>query len=78
MSDLQQITAPDGVYSIMGNHDYCEYGMDATREKMEKSAKPNKLSKRGSQPTCAGVSSGEDWVADADERACQHRACAQR
>lgn len=28
-----QITAPDGVYSIMGNHDYCEYGMDATREK---------------------------------------------
>lgn len=45
MSDLQQITAPDGVYSIMGNHDYCEYGMDATREKMEKSAKPNKLSK---------------------------------
>lgn len=25
---LRQIHAPDGVYSIMGNHDYCEYGAD--------------------------------------------------
>ncbi|GAB6982307.1 metallophosphoesterase [Prevotella dentasini] len=28
---LSQIKAPDGVYSIMGNHDYCEYGMETTR-----------------------------------------------
>ena len=25
---LGQLHAPDGVYSIMGNHDYCEYGAD--------------------------------------------------
>lgn len=25
---LRQISAPDGVFSIMGNHDYCEYGED--------------------------------------------------
>lgn len=25
---LRQIHAPDGVFSIMGNHDYCEYGSD--------------------------------------------------
>ncbi len=30
ISDLSQIKAPDGVFSIMGNHDYCEYGMEAT------------------------------------------------
>ena len=30
LADLSRITAPDGVYSVMGNHDYCEYGMEAT------------------------------------------------
>ena len=29
LADLSRITAPDGVYSVMGNHDYCEYGMEA-------------------------------------------------
>lgn len=33
MRSLSSITAPDGIYSVMGNHDYCEYGMEATREK---------------------------------------------
>ena len=28
LADLSKITAPDGVYSVMGNHDYCEYGME--------------------------------------------------
>lgn len=27
---LHQMHAPDGVFSIMGNHDYCEYGNDRT------------------------------------------------
>ncbi len=30
LSDLSKITATDGVYSVMGNHDYCEYGMETT------------------------------------------------
>ncbi len=34
LSDLSSLSAPDGVYSVMGNHDYCEYGMDAAREKI--------------------------------------------
>ncbi len=29
---LSQITAPDGVYSVMGNHDYCEYGEDKSEQ----------------------------------------------
>lgn len=27
-SSLKRIQAPDGIYSVMGNHDYCEYGAD--------------------------------------------------
>lgn len=26
--DLARLHAPDGIFSVMGNHDYCEYGMD--------------------------------------------------
>ncbi len=33
---LSQIKAPDGVYSIMGNHDYCEYVPDPTKRTIEK------------------------------------------
>lgn len=29
---LSQLHAPDGVYSVMGNHDYCEYGQDHSVE----------------------------------------------
>lgn len=27
-SSLKRMQAPDGIYSVMGNHDYCEYGAD--------------------------------------------------
>lgn len=30
MPVLGKLKAPDGVYSILGNHDYCEYGQDHT------------------------------------------------
>ena len=33
---LGQIKAPDGVYSIMGNHDYCEYIPVKTEKNIEK------------------------------------------
>lgn len=33
---LGQIKAPDGVFSIMGNHDYCEYIPDKTERNIEK------------------------------------------
>lgn len=33
---LKQVQAPDGVYSIMGNHDYCEYIPDKSEHKIEK------------------------------------------
>lgn len=33
---LSQIKAPDGVFSIMGNHDYCEYVPDPTKRTIEK------------------------------------------
>lgn len=33
---LGEIKAPDGVYSIMGNHDYCEYGEDKSERNIEK------------------------------------------
>lgn len=33
---LKQVQAPDGVYSIMGNHDYCEYIPDKSEHKVEK------------------------------------------
>lgn len=44
MSDLRTIKAKDGVFSIMGNHDYCEYGMDAAHEKKQKETEPIKES----------------------------------
>lgn len=28
LSELSKLSAVDGVYSVMGNHDYCEYGKD--------------------------------------------------
>lgn len=33
---LRQLHAPDGVYSIMGNHDYCEYGEDKSRRNIRR------------------------------------------
>lgn len=36
MSVLDHIHATDGVYSVMGNHDYCEYGHDHTLQRMER------------------------------------------
>lgn len=33
LRDLKQMHAPDGIYSVMGNHDYCEYSMKSTHEK---------------------------------------------
>ncbi len=33
---LKQVVAADGVYSIMGNHDYCEYGADKSEHNIEK------------------------------------------
>lgn len=30
LKDLKQLHAPDGIYSVMGNHDYCEYSMKST------------------------------------------------
>lgn len=44
MSVLRTIKAKDGVFSIMGNHDYCEYGMDAAHEKKQKETEPIKES----------------------------------
>lgn len=32
MGVLSQMSAPDGVYSVMGNHDYCEYGNRITEK----------------------------------------------
>jgi len=28
---LKKLNAPDGIYSVMGNHDYCEYGIPADK-----------------------------------------------
>ncbi|MDD7335781.1 MAG: metallophosphoesterase [Prevotella sp.] len=28
LADLSKLYAPDGIFSVMGNHDYCEYGQD--------------------------------------------------
>ncbi len=36
MRDLRQLHAPYGVYSILGNHDYCEYGKDHTLQNVER------------------------------------------
>lgn len=36
MKDLAKIKAPDGVFSIMGNHDYCEYGEDKSEHNIKK------------------------------------------
>ena len=33
---LRQVRAADGVLSIMGNHDYCEYGADKSRRNVTK------------------------------------------
>ncbi len=30
ISELSKLSAVDGVFSVMGNHDYCEYGQDHT------------------------------------------------
>lgn len=35
MADLSQMKSKDGIFSIMGNHDYCEYGQDHS-ERYEK------------------------------------------
>lgn len=35
MSDLSQMKSKDGIFSVMGNHDYCEYGQDHS-ERYEK------------------------------------------
>lgn len=32
MADLSKMNSKDGIYSIMGNHDYCEYGQDHSEE----------------------------------------------
>ena len=32
MQELARLTAPDGIYSVMGNHDYCEYVMNGAEE----------------------------------------------
>ena len=32
--ELARLSAPDGIYSVMGNHDYCEYGKDAAAGKV--------------------------------------------
>ncbi len=34
---LSQITAPDGVFAVMGNHDYCEYGDDRSTAAVRRS-----------------------------------------
>ncbi len=36
MTVLDGIKAPDGVYSVMGNHDYCEYGNDHSIRRMQR------------------------------------------
>jgi predicted MPP superfamily phosphohydrolase len=46
MHELARLSAPDGIFSVMGNHDYCEYGMDPAGGKVwrsgESSAHRNK------------------------------------
>lgn len=32
IEDLSQMKAKDGIYSVMGNHDYCEYGQDHSEQ----------------------------------------------
>ena len=32
VSVLSRLKAPDGVYSVLGNHDYCQYGFDKSKE----------------------------------------------
>lgn len=36
LKDLHRLHAPDGVYSILGNHDYCEYMADTSRHNLER------------------------------------------
>lgn len=36
MTLLDQLHAPDGVLSVMGNHDYCEYGADQSRSSVKR------------------------------------------
>ena len=33
---LEDMHAPDGAYSVMGNHDYCEYGADKSARNIER------------------------------------------
>jgi hypothetical protein len=32
---LSRLSAPDGVYSVLGNHDYCQYGFNKSRQQEE-------------------------------------------
>lgn len=32
MADLSKMKSKDGIYSVMGNHDYCEYGQNHTED----------------------------------------------
>lgn len=34
LSTLQNLHAPDGIYSVWGNHDYCEYGKEHSKNYM--------------------------------------------
>ena len=34
ISELSKLSAVDGVFSVMGNHDYCEYGQDHRSKKI--------------------------------------------
>lgn len=36
---LRQLSAPDGIFSVWGNHDYCEYGNDHTLGGLRRSRK---------------------------------------
>ncbi|MCH3970316.1 MAG: metallophosphoesterase [Prevotella sp.] len=36
---LDRLHAPDGVLSVLGNHDYCEYGKDTSEENIRKNQK---------------------------------------
>lgn len=36
LSTLENLHASDGIYSVMGNHDYCEYGADKSERNIER------------------------------------------
>ena len=41
MHELSRLNAPDGIFSVMGNHDYCEYGMGASGENTANTGESN-------------------------------------